>query len=253
MEAVPLTIATWNINGVRARQADLHAFIDRERPDILCLQELKAAPEQVPQSLAGLDDYWSCWHGGKGYSGVGLLVRKSRFPDAPTWAHPDFDFEHRIVTARLPEFTVASVYVPNGGKDYEAKLRFVTALDGLAAHHAAEGLPLVLGGDLNITRTDLDVHPKERKPKAIGQLPEERALFAQLLGRDLVDLQRHLHPDASDLFTWWAPWRDMRARNIGWRIDYLLASAELSGRVAACTVQRDTGSSDHGPLIALFD
>ena len=70
MEAVPLTIATWNINGVRARQADLHAFIDRERPDILCLQELKAAPEQVPQSLAGLDDYWSCWHGGKDYSGV---------------------------------------------------------------------------------------------------------------------------------------------------------------------------------------
>jgi len=250
---VPLSIATWNVNGIRARQADLQAFLEAERPDILCLQELKAAPDQLPIWLADLDGYWCYWHGGKGYSGVGLLARKARFPERPAYAHPDFDFEHRIVTARLPEFTVASVYVPNGGKDFDAKLRFLTALDGLAAAHDAAGQPLILAGDMNVTRSDLDVHPKERKPSAIGQLPEERTLFEHLLGRGLVDIQRHLEPDNAELFTWWAPWRDLKARNIGWRIDYLLASHALAARVRGCTVRRETGTSDHGPLVALFD
>src|ERR1700755_1936064 len=162
----PLQIATWHFNGTRARQAELQAFIDREQPDVLCLQEIKAALDQLPVWLCELEGYWCYWHGGKGYSGVGLHVRKSTMPERPLFVHPEFDHEHRIVAARLPQATVASIYVPNGGKDFDAKMRFLEAMDGYAAQFQASGLPLVLCGDMNVARTEMDVHPKERKPRS---------------------------------------------------------------------------------------
>ena len=138
-------------------------------------------------------------------------MRKATYPDRPAFHHPDFDYEHRIVTARLPQATVASIYVPNGGKDFPAKMRFLEAMDAYAAEFQASGLPLVMCGDLNVARTDMDVHPKERKPRAIGQLPEERALIERIISRGLVDVHRALEPDNAELFTWWAPWRNMKA------------------------------------------
>ena len=247
-----MKIATWNVNGIRARQAEVQAFIEGERPDVVCLQEIKAEPAQLPVWLVDVDGYWCYWHGGKGYSGVGLLVRKETCPDRPAFYHPDFDHEHRIVTARLPSMSVASVYVPNGGKDFDAKIRFLEAMDAFAADHQTAATPLVICGDLNVTRTDADVHPKERKPSAIGQLPEERALLERVISRGLVDVQRQLDPTNDALFTWWAPWRNMRARNIGWRIDYVLASAALGQTAATCVVQREFGTSDHGAVVAVF-
>ena len=249
----PVKIATWNVNGIRARQAELQNFIDREQPDVLCVQEIKAAIEQLPVWLCDIEGYWCYWHGGKGYSGVGLHVRKDSCPDRPDFHHPEFDHEHRIVAARLPPATVASVYVPNGGKDFDAKMRFLEAMDGYAGEFQANGAPLVLCGDMNVARTDMDVHPKERKPRAIGQLPEERALIERIIGRGLVDVHRMLDPDNPDLFTWWAPWRNLRQRNIGWRLDYVLASESLAARVQTCVVQREVGTSDHGPVIATFN
>jgi exodeoxyribonuclease-3 len=143
------------------------------------------------------------------------------------------------------------VYVPNGGKDYAAKMRFLAALESFAADHA--GAPLIICGDLNIARTDMDVHPKERKPRAIGQLPEEREQLERIIAHGLVDVGRALEPDNAEMFTWWAPWRNMRQRNIGWRLDYVLASQRLYERVTSCVVQREVGTSDHGPVIAEFD
>ncbi len=247
-----MKIVTWNVNGIRARQAQMQELLDRERPDVLCLQEIKASLDQLPVWLTDIEGYWSYWHGDKGYSGVSLHVRKERWPEVPAFHHPAFDFERRIVTVRLPQATIASIYVPNGGKDFAAKMRFLEAMDALAGEFAAEGTPLVLCGDLNVTRSDLDVHPKERKPRAVGQLPEERALIERILARGLVDVQRQLHPDDADLYTWWAPWRSMRERNIGWRLDYVLASTALAQRVESCVVQREFGTSDHGPVVAVF-
>jgi exodeoxyribonuclease-3 len=245
-------IATWNVNGIRARQAQVQEFLDREQPDVLCLQELKASIDQLPVWLVDLDGYWCYWHGDKGYSGVSLHVRKTACADRPAFSHPSFDFEHRIVTARLPGLIVASVYVPNGGKDFDAKMRFLDALDGYVTDVTASGVPLVVCGDLNVARTEMDVHPKERKPGAIGQTPQERALIERMIGRGLVDVHRTFEPDNADLFTWWAPWRNMRARNIGWRLDYVLAAASLATTASSCVVQRETGTSDHGPVIAVF-
>ncbi|PYP18959.1 MAG: exodeoxyribonuclease III, partial [Gemmatimonadetes bacterium] len=95
----------------------------------------------------------------------------------------------------------------------------------------------------------MDVHPKERKPDAIGQRAEERALFAALLGTGLADLGRAFDPDNAGLFTWWAPWRNLRARNIGWRLDYMLASPTVAARASACVVEADVGTSDHAPVV----
>jgi exodeoxyribonuclease-3 len=117
----------------------------------------------------------------------------------------------------------------------------------------ARGLKLVLCGDMNIARIDRDVHPKERKPRAIGQLPEERELLETLIREGgLVDVGRKLYPDDENYFTWWAPWRQLRERNIGWRLDYVLASESLAARAVSCPSYREIGTSDHAPVVATF-
>jgi exodeoxyribonuclease-3 len=247
-----MKIGTWNVNGIRARHAQVHEWIVRERPDVVCLQELKAPSDQVPAALCEMEGYWCYWHGAKAYSGVAIHVSKDIAPERPTFVHPPFDYEARIVTVELGDLTMASVYVPNGGRDFPAKMRFLEAMDEYARGFQERGRLLVLCGDLNVARTDKDVHPKERKPRAIGQLPEERALLERIIDRGLVDVGRALDPDNEGLFTWWAPWREMRQRNIGWRLDYVLASGALAARALTCPVQKDVGTSDHAPVLATF-
>jgi len=247
-----LKLATWNVNGIRARQAQLQQWIEQERPDIVCLQEIKATSDQVPAALCEMEGYWCYWHGGKGYSGVALHVSKGFAAERPVFGHPDFDYETRIATVTIDNLTVASVYVPNGGKDFPAKMKFLEAMDGYAATFQGTGRLLALLGDMNVARTERDVHPKERKPRAIGQLPEERALIERILARGLVDVGRALDPDNDGLFTWWAPWRNMRQRNIGWRLDHVFTSEALAARATACPVQKDIGTSDHAPVVASF-
>jgi exodeoxyribonuclease-3 len=251
-ESQPLKIGTWNVNGIRARQTQLEQWIAAEQPDIVCLQEIKASQDQVPPAICEIEGYWCYWHGEKGYSGVGLHVNKTTAARRPAFDHPTFDYENRIVVVKLPSATVASVYVPNGGKDFEAKMRFLASLEEFAAEQHSASVPLVICGDLNIARTDIDVHPKERKPTIIGQLPSEREQLERIIGHGLVDVGRALEPDNDQMFTWWAPWRNMRQRNIGWRLDYVLASEALYARVRSCVVQKDFGTSDHAPVVAEF-
>ena len=247
-----MKIATWNVNGIRARQAQVLEWIGREQPDVLCLQELKAARDQVPVSLTGLNGYWTYWHGERAYSGVGLLISKAVLSSEPAFSHPEFDRETRIVSADVGGLTVASIYVPNGGKDFQAKIRFLEALAGYAASFAREGRPVVLCGDMNVAHRDIDVHPKERKEDAIGQSPGERSLFEGVLANGLVDVGRALDPANAEYFTWWAPWRGMRQRNIGWRLDYLLASESIAHHAVSCPSFREVGTSDHAPVVGTF-
>ena len=246
-----MKIATWNVNGIRARQHQVLEWIESDRPDVIALQELKAAREQVPEALSGLEGYRCYWHGERAYSGVGLLVRHDLFLEEPHFAHPEFDFETRIVTAQMGNLIIGSVYVPNGGKDYDAKLHFLEAMQRYATECGDKGLDLILCGDMNVTRSDQDVHPKERKPNAIGQRPDERTLFEDVMSEGrLVDIGRMLDPENDRLFTWWPPWRQMRQKNIGWRLDYVLASKSLVDRIPECRVLSQLGTSDHAPVVA---
>lgn len=247
-----MIIGTWNVNGIRARHAQVQEWIERDRPDVVCLQELKAASDQVPTALCEMQGYWCYWHGAPGYSGVGVHVSKAIAPDRPAFAHPGFDHEHRVVAVEIAGVTIVSVYVPNGGRDFPAKMRFLEAMVEYARGFHESGRTLVICGDLNVSRTDRDVHPKERKPRAIGQLPEERAVLERIIGHGLVDVGRALDPDNDGLFTWWAPWRNMRERNIGWRLDYVLASEAFAANVTSCPVLKEVGTSDHAPVVATF-
>jgi exodeoxyribonuclease-3 len=248
-----LKVATWNVNGIRARGEQVRDWIAREQPDAVCLQEIKARPEQIPAILFEPEGYWCYWHGAGGYSGVALHVRRGLASERPTCVHPEFDHETRIATADVGKTTIASIYAPNGNKDYPAKIRFLEALIEWSRRQQDSGRELLLCGDMNVARTERDVHPKERKPKAIGQLPEEREIFERLLSTGLVDVGRALDPDNDNLFTWWAPWRNMRQRNIGWRLDYVLASEPLARRARSCEVFREVGTSDHAPVVAVFE
>ena len=252
-----MKIATWNVNGIRARQAQLLEWLAAEKPDIVCLQEIKASLDQLTFELRDVEGYWSYWHGEKGYSGVALLVAKSLAGALPACSHPGFDFEQRIACGTAPspigEITIASVYVPNGGKDFDAKMRFLQALESYVADAGREGKLLIVCGDLNVALEERDIHPKLRKPNLIGATPDERALLARIISHGLVDLHRLFERDNNELFTWWAPWRNQKQRNIGWRIDYVLASKALADRATSAIVQREVGSSDHGPVVVQFE
>jgi exodeoxyribonuclease-3 len=244
-------IATWNVNGIRARQQQVLDWISHDQPDIVCIQEIKAKREQVPESLRELEGYWCYWHGERAYSGVGLCIRRELISDGPLFKHPDFDRETRIVVAQMGNLVIGSVYVPNGGKDFAAKLSFLEAMALYAADCRSRNLDLILCGDMNVTRTDQDVHPKERNANMIGQRPDERELFERVLSYgELSDIGRALDPHNDNLFTWWAPWRNMRQRNIGWRLDYILAGFSIAGRISECSVLAQVGTSDHAPVLA---
>ena len=247
-----MKIATWNVNGIRAREAQLLEWIERERPDVVCLQELKSTVSQVPASLCELQGYRCYWHGAKAYSGVGLHIRRDAFLEEPNFLHPTFDYETRVVTARMNDIIFVSVYVPNGGKDFPAKMQFLREMERYVTEVHASGARMVLCGDINITRTERDVHPKERNPALVGQRPEEREMLERILAQGLVDVGRALAPDNENLFTWGAPWRKMRERNIGWRLDYIMASESLAATASQCSVYREVGTSDHAPVIATF-
>jgi len=248
-----MKIATWNVNGIRAREAQLLEWLAEEQPDVLCLQEIKASLTQVPATLAALDDYWNLWHGGGGYSGVSLHLRRERFGEEPTFEHPPFDMETRMVQAEVDGIVFASVYIPNGGKDYPAKLAFLRHMADYVDQVHRSGQRLVLCGDMNIARENRDVHPSQFKEGMIGARDDERAIFEEMIAHDLVDIGRTLDPDNDRLFTWWPFWRAARQRNLGWRLDYVFASKEIAGAARESHVRREVGTSDHGPVIVVLD
>jgi exodeoxyribonuclease III len=245
-------VATWNVNGIRARHQQVVDWVAVEQPDVLCLQEIKATQAQIPDPLTTLTEYWSFWHGGpKGYSGVSLHFRRSTFGDAPKFTHPTFDSECRIVEANVGGIHWASVYVPNGGRDFPPKMAFLRELE--AWTRSMIGQRVVICGDLNVAITDKDIHPKELKPGTIGVRADERALLTRAINNGLVDVLRKHHEDDDRLFTWWAPWREMRQKNIGWRLDFVLMSQELAARATSAEVRKDVGTSDHAPVVVVFD
>ena len=249
-----MKIATWNVNGVRARESQLLEWLGEEQPDVLCLQEIKASLTQVPATLAALDGYWNYWHGGTGgYSGVSLHVRKDLAATEPTFEHPPFDMETRIVQVAIGSFTLASVYIPNGGKDYASKLEFLRHMVDFVAGVRDAGQHLILCGDMNIAREDRDVHPSQMRAGMIGTRPDERELFEKMIAEGLVDVIRMLDPDNDRLFTWWPFWKVAKQRNLGWRLDYIFASQELARTAREYHVHRDVGTSDHAPVVVIFD
>ena len=146
-----MRIATWNVNGVRARAAQLREWVERDRPDVLCLQELKAEAAQIPPQC-NLPDYYAYWHCLKGYSGVSLHIHRDLVSADPVFSHPTFDMESRIVQAEVGNMIIASVYVPNGGRDYAAKVAFLNALTSWVRQLLGRLHALRIPGDGGVSR-----------------------------------------------------------------------------------------------------
>ena len=191
-----LKIATWNVNGIRARQAQFCDWLARDQPDVVCLQELKAEPGQIPEPCK-VADYVTFWHGMRAYSGVSLHIRKSVFETSRSSATRRSTWNRASCRRRSATWCSLRSTCPTAARTIAAKVRFMTQLIAWAREPRAQGRELILCGDMNITRTEMDVHPKERKPGIIGQRPEERELFASLL-ENLVDVGRKLDPDNAE-------------------------------------------------------
>lgn len=243
-------IVSWNVNGIRARADAVVAVWNALKPTILCLQETKCVAEQVPPRVADLPDTSQRWNGGpKGYSGTAILVRTGAFASPPQLTVPAFDAEARAIELQLGDRTLINLYMPNGGKDYPAKLAFYDALIDHARDIIESGRELWVCGDLNVAHTDLDIHARHRPQADIGVRPAERERIDALLALGLRDIYRDANPDRDDLFTWWPYWRGLRAKNRGWRIDYHLVSPGFAS-IAETSVHRPETGSDHAPLVA---
>ncbi|RXK88091.1 exodeoxyribonuclease III [Chlorobaculum sp. 24CR] len=247
-----MNICTWNINGIRARQEALPAWLDSRKPDIVVLEEVKAREEEIPESIKDFPGYRKFWNGStfkKGYSGVGLLVRDGSLDDF-TCEPPPFDAENRTLVLHAPQFTLIGTYVPRGSGEehYVVKLRYLADLKDFIAKLMTEGRQVVLAGDMNVALTEIDVHRSQNKPGATGLRPEERSAIAAHLELGLHDIVRELNPDKKDLFTWWPNWKFARERNLGWRIDCVYLTDALAAKVSGVSVDLDEKSSDHAPV-----
>ena len=244
---------SWNVNGLRA--AHRKGFLDwfaGAAPDILCLQETKAVPEQLPAEVREAPGYHSYFSTPerKGYSGVGLYSRTE--PEGVTFGFgiEKFDREGRVIIADYPDFTLLNIYYPNGrssSERLEYKMEFYDAFLEFVEGTRARGREIVVCGDLNTAHTEIDLARPGPNQKTSGFLPEERAWMDKFIGRGYVDTFRAFNKEPGN-YTYWDQMNRARERNVGWRIDYFFVSEGLAPRVKGGYIFPDVMGSDHCPV-----
>lgn len=251
-----MKIASFNINGIRARLPRLLEWLVREQPDVACLQELKCADESLPVGDIEAAGYSAVWHGQKGFNGVAILTR-GRTPDLRRVGLPgdDEDAHSRYIEADIDGVIVASLYLPNGnpvGTDkFSYKLRWMERMRVHAEQLLASERPVVLAGDWNVVPEDRDVFSAGRAAQDAVMQPETRAAWRRIVHGGWTDALRALHPDEPKLWTFWDYTAGCWQRDAGFRIDHLLCSPVAADRLAAAGVDRwargEEKASDHAP------
>lgn len=272
-----MRIYSWNVNGIRAviRKGVFREFVDAHQPDILCLQETKAKQGQAKPDLPDYLEYWNSAEKA-GYSGTAIFTRTepmsviNGFPDALAeqffladdhYGNPNG--EGRVLAAEFEHFWLVTVYTPNSKGDLSrldlrysswdpAFLTFVTQLEtGELGSRTPK--PVVFCGDLNVAHQEIDLARPKENHRTHGFTDEERERFQDFLDHGFVDTFRHLHPDATDAYTWWNMMSRSRERNVGWRIDYFLISEALKPQLVDAGVHADIMGSDHCPVSITLD
>ena len=251
-----MRIASFNINGINGRLDLLLEWLEETAPDVVCLQELKAPDERFPADALEQAGYGAIWQGQKSWNGVAILARgttpietRRGLPGDPE------DNQSRYIEAAVNGILIGCLYLPNGnrapGPKFDYKLRWFERLAAHAQGLIDAGLPVMLIGDFNVMPTEMDVYAPERWRDDALFRPEVRAAFAALVGQGWTDAVRHLHPDER-IYTFWKYWRNSFERDAGLRIDHLLVSPQLKGRLKRAGVDRAfrgrEGASDHGPV-----
>jgi exodeoxyribonuclease-3 len=250
-----MKIATFNVNGINGRLPVLLRWLAEAQPNVVCLQELKAPDEKFP--IAAINDagYGAIWHGQKSWNGVAILARGADPIETRRGLAGDPDDSHsRYLEAAVDGLLVGCLYLPNGnpapGPKFHYKLRWFDRLMARAAELLASGHPAVLAGDYNVMPTDLDVYKPERWLDDALFRPEVRAAYAKLVAQGWTDALRSLHPGET-IYTFWDYFRNAFARDAGLRIDHLLLSPGVAGRLKSAEVDSHVRgwahASDHAP------
>ena len=251
-----MKIATYNVNGVNGRLPVLLQWLQQAAPDIVCLQELKAPQEKFPEAAIRDAGYNAIWHGQKSWNGVAILARGAELSERRRALPGDsMDVASRYIEADVAGLVVGCLYLPNGnpapGAKFDYKLRWFDRLIGHAAELLASEEPVVLAGDYNVMPTELDVYKPERWVDDALFRPEVRAAYARLLAQGWTDAIRTLYPEQR-VYTFWDYFRNAFARNAGLRIDHLLLSPAVAGRLKSAGVDRAVRgwdkTSDHAPV-----
>ncbi len=251
-----MRIVSWNVNGLRACAAKgFGRFLETSKADIVAIQEVRAFPQQLDAQTRSPPGWHANFVAGEraGYSGVAIYSRVAPDRVESTLNDARFDTEGRVLIAHFGRLAVASVYFPKGsGKERDNsrvpyKLDFCRAVFERIQRLKRRG-PVFVMGDYNTAHQAIDLARPKTNEKTSGFLPEERAEFSRWTNAGWVDTFRALHPDAGDHFTWWRQWGGMREKNIGWRIDYVLASPSAAARVRGAFIWKDVLGSDHCPV-----
>ena len=248
-----INILCWNVNGIRAVGGKgFLEWLYRERPDILCLQETKAQPDQLSKDLLEPNDYYAYWNypARKGYSGVASLTREKPIRVQNGFGIPEFDMEGRVLITEYPAFILMNIYFPNGKKDeqrlkykmdfYEAFLKFIDSLRG-------QGKGIIICGDFNTAHREIDLARPKENEKVSGFLPMERAWMDKFVAHGYVDTFREFNKQPGQ-YTWWDLKSRARERNVGWRIDYFFVTRNLLPSVSKAFIMPEVAGSDHCPV-----
>jgi len=249
-----MKISTWNINGLRALlNKNGWEWVQSYSPDVVCLQEIKARPEQLTEEQhAQFDGYTPTWNPAErpGYSGVLTLTKDDSVRSELGLGIEKFDIEGRVIQTRFNGFRLFNIYFPNGGRDHSRvpfKLEFYATLLDLCDDLHAKGEQIIICGDINTSHQEIDLKNHKTNHKTTGFLPEERAWITRYLEHGFTDAFRVLYPE-KEQYTWWTYIGNARARNVGWRLDYFLVSEGLMPKVKNVIIHDEVMGSDHCPV-----
>ncbi len=251
-----MKIISWNTNGLRATLRDdlFFPLFAKYRPDILCLQETKCEPSQLPEEVVNMKGYHSFFASSqtkKGYSGVAIYTKEKPLKVDYGMGIARFDEQGRTIIAYYEDFILINCYFPNGGGGpeklqykldfYDAFLKFADIL--------GKKKPVLFCGDVNVAHEEIDLaRPKENKTH-VGFLPEERAWMDEVIAHGYTDIFRHYYPTLVDAYTYWDQYTHARDRNVGWRIDYFFVASKLMSRIIGTKILADWYGSDHCPIL----
>ncbi|GHV10015.1 exodeoxyribonuclease III [Clostridia bacterium] len=246
-----MKLISWNVNGLRACiKKGFESSLRELDPDIVCLQETKMIRGEADPDLSGYHEYWHSADK-KGYSGTAIFTRAEPLNVTCGIGEDAHDHEGRVITLEFADFYLVNAYVPNSQRElarlgyrmeWEAAMRgYLTKLDA--------SKPVIICGDLNVAHQEIDIKNPRSNRRNAGFTDEERGKMTELLAAGFADTFRRLHPDERDAYSWWSYMAKARERNIGWRIDYFLASERLMSRVVAASIRPDIHGSDHCPVV----
>ncbi len=250
-----MKLISWNVNGLRAcMQKGFLDFFNEADADIFCLQETKMQEGQLELELPGYHQYWN-YAEKKGYSGTALFTKQEPISVTYGIGVEEHDHEGRVITAEFEDYYVVTVYVPNSQRelarlDYRCQweaafLNYILTLE--------EKKPVIYCGDLNVAHQEIDLKNPRTNHQNAGFTDEERACFTQVLESGYIDTFRHFYPDVENVYSWWSYMFQARSKNVGWRIDYFVASRKLEQRLRDAKIHTDILGSDHCPVELMLE